>query len=60
MKNLASIGKVHVEASKESSLGMYYVRRFYTWFIGLLMLFFICYIALDVYGRVKRRGKGNG
>ncbi len=60
MKNVASIGKVHVEATKESSLGMYYVRRFYMWFIGLLMLFFVGYIVLDVYGRVKRRGKGNG
>ena len=59
MKNVASIGKVHVEATKESSLGMYYVRRFYMWFIGLLMLLFVGYIVLDVYGRVKRRGKGN-
>ncbi len=57
MKNVASIGKVHVEATKESSLGMYYVRRFYLWFIGLLMLLFAGYIALDVYGRIKRRGR---
>ena len=60
MKNVASIGKVHVEATKGSSLGMYYVRRFYMWFIGLLMLFFVAYIVLDVYGRVKRRGRRNG
>ena len=60
MKNVASIGKVHVEAKKESSLGMYYVRNFYAWFIGLLMLLFVCYIALDVYGRIKRRGRRNG
>ncbi len=60
MKNVVSIGKVHVEATKESSLGMYYVRRFYTWFIGFLMLLFVGYIVLDVYGRIKRRGKGNG
>jgi hypothetical protein len=39
---------------------MYYVRRFYTWFIGILMLLFVGYIALDVYGRIKRRGSGNG
>jgi hypothetical protein len=57
MKNVTSIGKVHVEATKGSSLGMYYVRNFYTWFIGLLMLLFVGYIVLDVYGRVKRRGK---
>ncbi len=60
MKNVASIGKVHVEAKKESSLGMYYVRNFYAWFIGLLMLLFVCYIALDVYGRIKRRGRRDG
>jgi hypothetical protein len=36
------------------------VRRFYMWFIGLLMLFFVAYIVLDVYGRVKRRGRRNG
>ncbi|MGD0232983.1 MAG: cytochrome c3 family protein [Syntrophorhabdales bacterium] len=59
MKNVTSIGKVHVEATKGSSLGMYYVRNFYTWFIGLLMLLFVGYIVLDVYGRVKRRGKRN-
>jgi hypothetical protein len=60
MKDVASMGKIHVEAKKESSLGMYYVRRFYTWFIGILMLLFVGYIALDVYGRIKRRGSGNG
>jgi hypothetical protein len=60
MKDVASMGKIHVEATKESSLGMYYVRRFYTWFIGILMLLFVGYIALDVYGRIKRRGSGNG
>jgi hypothetical protein len=60
MKDVASMGKIHVEAKKESSLGMYYVRRFYTWFIGILMLLFVGYIALDIYGRIKRRGSGNG
>ena len=60
MKSISSIGKVHVEAKKESSLGMYYVRSFYAWFIGLLMLLFVGYIALDVYGRIKRRRGGNG
>jgi hypothetical protein len=55
MKNAASIGKVHVEAKKESSRGMYFVRQFYTWFIGILMALFIAYIALDVYGRIRRK-----
>jgi predicted CXXCH cytochrome family protein len=55
MRGAASIGKVHVEAKKESSLGMYYVRRFYMWFIGGLMFLFLCYIVLDVYGAMRRR-----
>jgi hypothetical protein len=55
MRDAVSIGKVHVEAKKESSLGMYYVRKFYVWFIGGLMALFLCYIALDVYGGMRRR-----
>jgi hypothetical protein len=55
MKEATSIGRIHVEAKKESSLGMYYVRRFYLWFIGGLMVLFLCYIALDIYGGIKRR-----
>jgi hypothetical protein len=57
MKDAVSIGKIHVEAKKESSLGMYYVRKFYIWFIGCLMVLFLTYIALDVYGRIRRRQK---
>jgi hypothetical protein len=57
MKGAASIGKIHVEAKKESSPGMYYVRHFYMWFIGGLMVLFICYIALDIYGGVIRRSR---
>ena len=60
MKDVASLGKIHVEAKKESSLGMFYVRQFYTWFIGILMALFVGYIVLDVYGRIKRKGSGNG
>jgi hypothetical protein len=55
MKGASSIGKVHVEAKKGSSTGMYFVRRFYKWFIGVLMALFLCYIALDIYGRISRR-----
>lgn len=60
LKGAVLEGRIHVEASKESSPGMYYVRSFYTWFIGILMVLFVGYIVLDVYGRIKRRGKGNG
>jgi hypothetical protein len=55
IKNVSSLGKVHVEARRESSPGMYYVRQFYTWFIGILMVLFVGYIVLDVYGRVRRK-----
>ncbi len=55
MSGAGSIGKIHVDARRESSRGMYYVRRFYVWFIGGLMFLFICYIALDIYGGIRRR-----
>jgi len=58
MKDAASLGRIHVEARKESSLGMYFVRKFYVWFIGILMAFFVAYIGLDVYGRIRRRKHG--
>ncbi len=58
MKGTVSIGKVHVEAKRESSFGMYVVRRFYVWFIGVLMALFVGYIILDVYGRIRRRRHG--
>ena len=47
--------KVHVEATRESSRGMYYVRMFYTYFIGGLMVCFLAYVAIDIYGSVRRR-----
>jgi hypothetical protein len=55
MREVSTIGKIHVEATKQSSFGMYLVRRFYLWFIGILMFLFLCYIALDLYGRAARR-----
>lgn len=60
LKGTTLEGKIHVEARKESSLGMYYVREFYKWFIGILMALFVGYIALDIYGRIKRRGRDDG
>ena len=47
--------KVHVEATPESSKGMYYVRTFYTYFIGVLMVCFVAYMAIDIYGFRRRR-----
>ena len=49
--------KIHVEATRESSRGMYYVRTFYVYFTGLLVLCFAAYIAVEVYGFLRRREK---
>jgi len=58
MRQATNIGRVHVEATKESSRGMYYVRKFYIWFIAVLMALFVCYIVLDIYGTRRRRRDG--
>jgi nitrate/TMAO reductase-like tetraheme cytochrome c subunit len=50
--------KIHVEATPESSRGMYYVRTFYLYFTGLLVLCFVSYIAVEVYGSLRRRKRG--
>ena len=47
--------KIHVEATPESSKGMYYVRSFYTYFIGGLMICFVAYVAIETYGTLRRR-----
>ena len=47
--------KVHVEATPESSKGMYYVRMFYIYFIGGLMACFLIYMSIDIYGSLRRR-----
>ncbi|MFQ5864968.1 MAG: cytochrome c3 family protein [bacterium] len=54
-KNILVGGKIHVEATPESSPGTYYVRKFYTWFISILMIGFILYIIVETYGRLRRR-----
>lgn len=48
-------GNIHIQATKESSPGVFMVRRFYTWFIGILVFLFVAYILLEVVGRSKRR-----
>ena len=47
--------RMHVEAVPESSKGMYYVRMFYTYFIGGLMVCFVGYMAVETYGFLRRR-----
>ena len=48
-------GKIHIEATPESSLGVYIVRKFYYWFIGILVLGFVIHVTLDLIGRRRRR-----
>ncbi|MFH1567011.1 MAG: cytochrome c3 family protein [Gemmatimonadota bacterium] len=47
--------KIHVEATPEGSRGMYYVRQFYTYFTGGLMLCFVAYVSIELYGSIRRR-----
>ncbi|MBI4737936.1 MAG: hypothetical protein HY766_18060, partial [candidate division NC10 bacterium] len=48
-------GRVHIEKTRESAPGVFYVRTFYTWFIGILMVCFLGYMAIEVYGYRRRR-----
>ncbi len=50
-----TIGKVHIEAKPESSLGTFLVRQFYIWFISILILGFITHIILEAIGRQKEK-----
>jgi nitrate/TMAO reductase-like tetraheme cytochrome c subunit len=50
-------GKIHIQATKESSLGVYIVRKFYTWFIGILAFLFVAYMLLDLFGKKKGLAK---
>jgi len=42
------MGKIHIEAKPESSMGKFVVRRFYYWFIGSLMFIFLLYVFFDI------------
>jgi len=47
-------GRVHIEKTKESAPGVFYVRTFYTWFIGILMVCFLGYMAMEISGYRRR------
>ena len=47
-------GAVHTSATDQSSGGEFYVRKFYIWFISILILGFIIYRVLEYKRRVKR------
>ena len=48
-------GRVHIEKTKQSAPGVFYVRRFYTWFIGILIVCFLAYMTVEIYGYRRRR-----
>jgi hypothetical protein len=48
-------GRVHFEKTRESAPGVFYVRTFYTWFIGMLMVCFLGSMAMEIYGFRRRR-----
>ncbi len=50
-----SMGKIHIEAKPESSMGKFVVRRFYYWFIGSLMFIFLLYVFFDIRKHRKMR-----
>jgi hypothetical protein len=52
-------GKVHIEATRQSAFGVYLVRRFYIWFIGILGAAFLLHILLDILG-ARRRAQQSG
>lgn len=47
-------GRVHIEKTRESAPGVFYVRTFYTWFIGILMVCFLGYMAMEISGYRRR------
>lgn len=46
--------KVHVRVLKEDAKGAWYIRKFYTYFISILMVIFLVYVSLDIYHRISK------
>jgi hypothetical protein len=55
-KNFA-VGKVHVAGARDSSVGAYFVEKFYTIFIVTSLGGFLVFIVVDLYARRKRKKK---
>jgi hypothetical protein len=53
-KNFA-VGKVHVAEAKESSMGRYFVEKFYTVFIAASLSGFVVFIIADLYAKRRKR-----
>ena len=54
-----ALGKVHVEAKPTSSKGKYIVRKFYTYFISILVTLFVLYIIIETISRIRHRRTGS-
>ncbi len=52
-------GKMHISVTKEDSFGVWVVRKFYLWFIGLLMVLFLVHMAMEIYGNIRSRRKND-
>ncbi len=52
-----AMGRIHIEAKKESSLGVFAVRTFYTWFIGILGAGFLIHVALDIAAWIRKKNR---
>ena len=52
-------GRVHIEKTKESAPGVFYVRTFYIWFIGILMVCFLGYMTMEIVGYRRRSRLGS-
>lgn len=48
-------GRVHIDKTLATAPGVFYVRTFYTWFIGGLLVCFLGYMAVELYGYRRRR-----
>ncbi len=53
-------GPVHVEVTPQKAMGVFAVRVFYTVFISMLVLLFVCHVGLDLLGRRRRKRLGEG
>lgn len=49
--------KIHISADKSVSAGKYYVRKFYIWFIGILITFFLIYVTMEMYSYLSKKRK---
>ncbi|RMF93189.1 MAG: hypothetical protein D6734_10685 [Candidatus Schekmanbacteria bacterium] len=47
--------KIHITADKDVSPGKYYIRKFYVWFIGILVTFFLIYVAMELYSYFSKK-----